>query len=644
MFDKWRFSGYGGVMLLGESVDDVAGDLRVDTARGVLPIEDPALRAAVEEMESAWGAVAEASLDGRVVGDADRRAVLVRMETVSRAIYGTSHTWLTELVDGDGLAVMPERSNPSRLACLLRIDSAVAGKRIKIAGKLARRRSLTGEQLDALLPVTARAQCEGHLDAAHVRVIEKFFDTLPAGIDHESLVQSEILLVDLAKQVSPEQLKVAAHRLTALLDPDGELRDKKDIARKCFLRLGPQEVDGTSKMAGVIDAEFRAYLEPVLAKLARKGVLNPDEPKPVHDTDLSTAYPGSIPDSNDSNDDDGQNEPDDIGSDDDGADGEGADGEGTDGEGTDGEGTDGEGTGEQDCDATSSSTAGSDAAGSDAARAGAAGSDAARAGAAGSDAAGSDAAGAGAAGSGTTSAGSPGPLTLFDPEETAAAAAELEARAGRDLRTQGQRNHDAVKAVFRQTLAAGTLGTHRGLPVTAVISMSASDLATASGHAVTGTGSLVSIRDAIRMAAHAHHYLAVFDDNGRALYLGRGKRLASADQRIVLIARDRGCSFPNCTRPATWSQVHHIDEWADGGNTDIDDLTFGCDCHHPLVGDGPNQWATTTTGTDHPQPGRTAWHPPESVDPRRKGLVNHYHHPQEYLYPSDDPDAETRTG
>ncbi|OZE83235.1 hypothetical protein CH304_10575 [Rhodococcus sp. 15-649-1-2] len=539
------------------------------------------------------------------------------METVSRAMYGTSHTWLTELVDGDGLAVMPERSNPSRLACLLRIDSAVAGKRIKIAGKLARRRSLTGEQLDALLPVTARAQCEGHLDAAHVRVIEKFFDTLPAGIDHESLVQSEILLVDLAKQVSPEQLTVAAHRLTALLDPDGELRDKKDIARKCFVRLGPQEVDGTSKMAGVIDAEFRAYLGPVLAKLARKGVLNPDEPKPVHDTDLSTAYPGTTPDSTDSTDStdsDGQNEPN-------------PDGRGANDDGADDEDSDSEGADDQECDATSFDAAGSDASGS------------------GDPGAGTAAAGSGtaSAGTGTASTGSPGPLTLFGPEETAAGA-ELEARAGRDLRTQGQRNHDAVKAVFRQTLAAGTLGTHRGLPVTAVISMSASDLATASGHAVTGTGSLVSIRDAIRMAAHAHHYLAVFDDDGRALYLGRGKRLASADQRIVLIARDRGCSFPNCTRPATWSQVHHIDEWADGGNTDIDDLTFGCDCHHPLVGDGPNQWATTTTGPDHPQPGRTAWHPPESVDPRRNGLVNHYHHPQEYLYPSDDPDPETRTG
>ena len=188
-------------------------------------------------------------------------------------------------------------------------------------------------------------------------------------------------------------------------------------------------------------------------------------------------------------------------------------------------------------------------------------------------------------------------------------------------------------------LASGSLGTHRGLPVTAVISMTARELQQGCGHAVTGTGSLVSIRDAIRMASHAHQYLAIFDDDGRALYLGRSKRIASADQRIVLMARDRGCTFPACTRPATWSQVHHITEWALGGPTDVDSLTFGCDLHHPLVGDGPNDWVTTTTGPEHRHPGRTQWHPPAAVDPTRRGLINHHHHPHEYLYPSpDDPD------
>jgi hypothetical protein len=41
------------------------------------------------------------------------------------------------------------------------------------------------------------------------------------------------------------------------------------------------------------------------------------------------------------------------------------------------------------------------------------------------------------------------------------------------------------------------------------------------------------------MARHAQHYLLIFDNKGRPLWLGERKRLASKDQRIVLHARDR---------------------------------------------------------------------------------------------------------
>jgi hypothetical protein len=34
-----------------------------------------------------------------------------------------------------------------------------------------------------------------------------------------------------------------------------------------------------------------------------------------------------------------------------------------------------------------------------------------------------------------------------------------------DLRSTGQRNHDAFKAVLRAMLASGRLGSHKGLPV-----------------------------------------------------------------------------------------------------------------------------------------------------------------------------------
>lgn len=61
------------------------------------------------------------------------------------------------------------------------------------------------------------------------------------------------------------------------------------------------------------------------------------------------------------------------------------------------------------------------------------------------------------------------------------------------------------------------------------------------------------------------------------LYLGRAKRLASTAQRIMLYAKERGCTFPGCTAPAYHSQVHHaVADWVDGGQTNITDETLAC--------------------------------------------------------------------
>src|SRR6516164_1262124 len=39
-------------------------------------------------------------------------------------------------------------------------------------------------------------------------------------------------------------------------------------------------------------------------------------------------------------------------------------------------------------------------------------------------------------------------------------------------------------------------------------------------------------------------------------------------------AKDRGCTAPGYDVPGYWSEVHHIEDWATGGRTDIDKLTF----------------------------------------------------------------------
>lgn len=106
----------------------------------------------------------------------------------------------------------------------------------------------------------------------------------------------------------------------------------------------------------------------------------------------------------------------------------------------------------------------------------------------------------------------------------------------RDLRTPAQRNHDGLLAGLRALLASGELGRQNGLPVSVVVTTTLQAIEAAAGKGVTGGGSLVPMSDLIRMASHAHHYLAIFD-HGKALALHHTKRLASAAQRIMLYAK-----------------------------------------------------------------------------------------------------------
>ena len=95
----------------------------------------------------------------------------------------------------------------------------------------------------------------------------------------------------------------------------------------------------------------------------------------------------------------------------------------------------------------------------------------------------------------------------------------------------------------------------------------------------------------------------------------------------TFIAKDRGCTHPSCDVPGYWSEVHHIDDWAAGGQTDADKLTFACKPNHKQVGNG---WQTKKLPN-----GRTAWIPPPHLD-HGQARTNDYHHP-ERLFTDDDP-------
>jgi Domain of unknown function (DUF222) len=205
-----------------------------------------------------------------------------------------------------------------------------------------------------------------------------------------------------------------------------------------------------------------------------------------------------------------------------------------------------------------------------------------------------------------------------------------------DNRSPAQRCHDALKLGL-QTAIAGGLGVHRGHPVTVVITTTLAELDTAAHAALdpsvpmpaparTGGGSRLPMQDLIRMAARAIHYLAVFDEHTeRPLYLGRQKRVATADQRLICHARDRGCTRPDCLQSGYRCEVHHAPDWARGGNTDADTLFFACGPDHAMASRGELHTVVTAGG-------RLGW-----TDGTRPPEINHAHHPDELLRGNPDP-------
>jgi Domain of unknown function (DUF222) len=448
-----------------------------------------AVMAAYDELDAAFDKVLALSHDALTYSE--KLALDERMERNLRRAPTVEHRLLASLAEADP-EVLGGTSLAEVLATRLRISKAEARGRIRQAELLGPRQALTGEALAPKLPTVAQAQQRGQIGPEHLRVIERFFHQLPDAVDYGTREAAEAHLAKLASGFGPTELRQAADRLAYLLNQDGSLSDA-ERARRRYLTLGKQGIDGMTELHGLLDPEARATLDAVLAKWAAPGMCNPDDETPCVDA---------------------------------------------------------------------------------------------------------------------------------EPAESATQT---------DLRTQGQRNHDALKAMGRSVLASRQLGQHNGLPATIIVSTTLKELESGAGQAVTAGGSLLPMPDVIRLASHAHHYLVVFDNHTQTpLYLGRSRRLASPGQRIVLHARDRGCTRPGCTCPGYWCQAHHDDGWAAGdAPTDIDKLSLACGPDNRLVEEGA--W---TTRKRHD--GRTEWIPPPHLD-TGQARVNDYHHPENYLI--DDADS-----
>jgi len=105
----------------------------------------------------------------------------------------------------------------------------------------------------------------------------------------------------------------------------------------------------------------------------------------------------------------------------------------------------------------------------------------------------------------------------------------------------------------------------------------------ATGRCELADGEPLAAETARRLACDAGIVPLVHRD-GRALDVGRKTRSIPPALRRALSARDRGCRFPGCDRSRV--DAHHIEHWARGGATNLENLVHLCRHHHGLVHEG----------------------------------------------------------
>ncbi len=107
----------------------------------------------------------------------------------------------------------------------------------------------------------------------------------------------------------------------------------------------------------------------------------------------------------------------------------------------------------------------------------------------------------------------------------------------------------------------------------------------------------------------------VTDTLGAPLNVGRESRTVTPAIWAALVARDLGCVFDGCTRPAAWTQAHHIVHWADGGETSLANCALVCDHHHDAI--HHRGWHIRLAADGHPEV-----IPPPWIDPLQQPRRN----------------------
>jgi len=177
----------------------------------------------------------------------------------------------------------------------------------------------------------------------------------------------------------------------------------------------------------------------------------------------------------------------------------------------------------------------------------------------------------------------------------------------RDPRPPERRRAEALVEIARRATAAGG-----SAPATTkaqvLVQITYNDLAGAvRGAGLTLHGAMLSPQTIRKIACDAAIIPMVLGAQSQPLDVGRTKRLVTPALLAAMWARDKGCTYPACTRPPPWCEAHHLKHWIDGGTTALTNMALLCQYHHTWVHQHDLTATTTTVGV--------TWQTPTTPNP-----------------------------
>jgi hypothetical protein len=160
-----------------------------------------------------------------------------------------------------------------------------------------------------------------------------------------------------------------------------------------------------------------------------------------------------------------------------------------------------------------------------------------------------------------------------------------------DTRSPARRRADALGEICRQWLDSQDRPVVAGERPHVIVTIdvesldrgeNAPGIARCTGARLTDVGA-ISAANALTWACDAQVTRVITDAASRPLDVGRTVRITPPWIRRALIVRDGGCAFPDCGRPPSWCDPHHVVHWTSGGPTALSNLVLLCRRHHRLI-------------------------------------------------------------